>query len=380
MRSLKYLLVLGLLLDARSLAAHQFTVSPGQSIQAAVDLALPGDTVRVLPGTYSEAGRPCPTEPAETCAVVVSQNNITLQAASQPGQPVVLQAALGQLQGIVFAKPGAAAGDCLTDSSLRMKGAGVTGFTVQDFSGTGILLFCVDSWFAAYDSVADNDFYGFFALKSGSGEIQHSVASGSHDTGIYIGQSHGVLIDYNTAHDNVSGFEVESSTAVKADHNEALHNTAGILMFIAPDAEILRSQGNRIANNYVHDNNAANTCLDPSDEVCLVPPGVGISSAGGNKNVITGNRVEGNETFGIALIDICSAFQISPANCTRAILGFDPLPESTRITYNTALGNGSSPQGGYPGADLLWTGNGSGNCWSHNKAGTTIPSSLPACH
>jgi hypothetical protein len=32
-----------------------------------------------------------------------------------------------------------------------------------------------------------------------------------------------------------------------------------------------------------------------------------------------------------------------------------------------------------PGADLFWTGAGTGNCWSHNKAGSEIPSPLPAC-
>ncbi|MES1227164.1 MAG: cytochrome-c peroxidase, partial [Armatimonadota bacterium] len=32
-----------------------FQVGPGQSIQAAVDRARPGDRIQVLPGTYSES-------------------------------------------------------------------------------------------------------------------------------------------------------------------------------------------------------------------------------------------------------------------------------------------------------------------------------------
>ena len=32
-----------------------FTVSPGQSIQAAVDRSRPGDRIQVMPGTYSES-------------------------------------------------------------------------------------------------------------------------------------------------------------------------------------------------------------------------------------------------------------------------------------------------------------------------------------
>src|SRR5207244_8988907 len=85
MRATRWLLGIGLLALAHPVLASTIVVRPGHSIQAAVDQASPGDTVAVLPGKYREAGRPCPTEP-ETCAVVVTQDNISLVG---PGRVVL---------------------------------------------------------------------------------------------------------------------------------------------------------------------------------------------------------------------------------------------------------------------------------------------------
>ncbi|HSK43897.1 MAG TPA: hypothetical protein VLA83_08430 [Candidatus Binatia bacterium] len=50
-------------------------------------------------------------------------------------------------------------------------------------------------------------------------------------------------------------------------------------------------------------------------------------------------------------------------------LGFDPLPENTRILFNLLQDNGTNLQfPGVPGADLFWTGAGTGNCWRGNRA------------
>jgi hypothetical protein len=47
-------------------AARDFEVEPGQSIQAAVDVASAGDRIMVQPGLYHEPGRPCPTDPGNS--------------------------------------------------------------------------------------------------------------------------------------------------------------------------------------------------------------------------------------------------------------------------------------------------------------------------
>ena len=199
MRATAWLLSAGLVAVGVPASARTIIVGPHDSIQGAVDLAAPGDTVAVQPGTYHEAGRPCPTEPGNACAVVITQDNIALIALADDANRVILENAGGQDQGVAIAKAGAAGPDCLTDQSQRVRGALVRGFTVNGFDGDGIFLFCVDNWRVTGNSVNDNAEYGIFPSHCGPGKVVHNVATGSNDTGIYVGQSHDVRVHTNLA-------------------------------------------------------------------------------------------------------------------------------------------------------------------------------------
>ncbi|HET9597699.1 MAG TPA: parallel beta-helix domain-containing protein [Anaeromyxobacteraceae bacterium] len=370
-------------------------VRPGESIQAAVEAAAAGDTVLVQPGTYREAGRPCPTNPDATCAVVISTDGIRLVGARGPhgrddgrGRAAgpVLENAGGQDQGIAIAKvrpAGARNADCFTQPEQHIAGNVVSGFTVRGFAGEGIFLFCADDFRVTRNATLDNLEYGIFPSHSARGRVRGNVATGANDTGIYIGQSHDVRVSHNLAQGNVSGFEIENCTGVRLDHNVATGNTGGILSFTLPGLDLLVNEDNVVERNVVVANDKDNTCTDPSDTVCLVPSGTGILLLAADRNTVRGNLVARNRTAGIAVFDFCTATGTPPDAC--AGLGIDPSPDGNRIVGNRVAGNGNDPDvarlpPGVPGADLLWSGVGTGNCWSRNGDGTVFsPVPLPAC-
>jgi parallel beta-helix repeat protein len=210
--------------EAKTIRVHK-----GQSIQAAVDRAKPGDRILVAPGVYREEGKPCPAISAQTCAVAIQKHGIKLIGVPSKGHPVVLRARDGQDAGIEVGK--ARTGDCLADASMRIHRSLISGFTVRGFDDFGVFLLCVDHWRITRVRAVGNGEYGTFPSHTVNGRLDHSFASGANDTGHYIGQSTRARVDHNVAKDNVSGFELENSSRIRADHNLATGNTGGILSF-----------------------------------------------------------------------------------------------------------------------------------------------------
>jgi hypothetical protein len=187
-------------------------------------------------------------------------------------------------------------------------------------------------------------------------------------------------MDHNVAYDNVSGFEIENSLRVRADHNLATGNTGGILSFTLPHLDVKSNSDNRIDHNRVQGNNRKNTCVEPEDTVCAVPRGTGILMLAIDRNVVDANRVTGNNSYGIAVANYCVALSVSNEDC--AALDIEPNPDDNRVTGNTAKQNGKNADPSVPDVfrvDLAWDLSGTGNCWSGNAAGTIFPSPLPAC-
>jgi parallel beta-helix repeat protein len=354
-------------------------VGPGDSIQAAVDLANSGDTVMIKPGTYHETGQPCPSDPADTCAVVVNKDGINLVGQGSEATPVILENAGGQDRGIEVARDGVSGATCLGDPAQRITKSLIRGLTVNGFDDDGIFLLCVDDWRIERCSANDNLEYAIFPSHCGKGRVTKCTATGANDTGIYIGQSHDVRIDHNVATDNVSGFEIENSSNVRCDHNRAFGNTGGILSFTLPGLDVTTNSDNRIDHNEVTANNRPNTCLDPDDAVCDVPVGTGILLLAVDRNDVAHNRVQDNDSYGIAVADFCVGNGLPPG-CTGGAI--DETPDDNVIRHNKVHGSGGNPDPDLNpvfAVDLAWDTTGSGNCWKKNKNDTEFPSPLPTC-
>ena len=130
-----------------------------------------------------------------------------------------------------------------------------------------------------------------------------------------------------------------------------------------------------IAANRIEANNRENTSTEGDLE--SIPSGAGILIVGSDNVRIRANEVTDNHTFGVAITQ--NPLALLPSQDPRKI---DPDPNGDEVRLNVVVRNGTA-SGGLPGADLFYDGSGTGNCFAHNKFGTSVPATIEArypCH
>lgn len=329
-------------------------VKNGESIQSAIDAAAVGTIIFIKSGTYSEA-------------VHVEKPGIQLIGMNEGGRAVIIQNPGTEENGIEVTSNGA--------------GFVLKNVTVQNFKENGVLLTGVDNFILDHVTAINNKEYGLFPVFCHHGVIKYCSATGSSDTGIYVGQSTDISVQYNVAFANVSGFEIENCTNVEASFNESYDNTGGLLVFLLPGLTVKTASAISVIKNYIHDNNRPNFSTPAGGFEFFVPTGSGILVVGADNTTIQKNRISHNNFVGVATVStlIIGSLAGLPA---EAFADIEPNPDGTRITENTLTQNGSAAPAGLPlpAADFLWDGSGTNNCWSNNVYTTSFPGALPVCN
>lgn len=377
-------LVLGSALASTPMAAtaRTITVRSGDSIQAAVNAAAAGDTVRVLPGDYYEAH-------AGSVAVLITKS-LKLTAA---GHVRILPYG-SQTDGIVVE------GTAETD----VDGVVVRGFIVEGFPNNGIWLKHVNH-FSIEDNVSINNLEnGIWPTLSANGQVRRNVSYGSLDSALWVEASENVRVIGNDLHHSPTGLEVTISKNLTIASNNVHHNTVGIGLYhpaaagLSSPWPIAELGGWSLSNNYVHDNNEANTAT--GGEVALLPPGLGILILGVDRVSLQQNRIEKNDFVGVGMIDWCLALGDPGCQASEIPAGFeDTALDDTRVVGNMFAGNHTGNPAGpfgqfksdilYVGADAYGLTPGTDNCQSQNRVYRTrgqpgamvvaLPVPLPAC-
>jgi nitrous oxidase accessory protein NosD len=320
------------------------TVHPGESIQAAIDAAQPGDKIKIKAGTYHEN-------------VYVDKDFIELEGD-------------GARETLLLPPDVAAPNPCVQDDGTIFGGVcvgfvetdAVEGFELEDLTIEGFLngVFLVNTTGAEVERMvfANNDVYGAFYNSSTGGDFHDNVAYGSEEAGLYFGDSPNadVKVEDNEVYDNGFGLFLRDAAHGRVEDNHAHDNCIGIFVLNTGepgDATHWKLDDNKVVHN--------NKACPASDEG---PPfsGVGILLAGASNNVVDDNHVDDNvgtgpsplAAGGIALI---------------ATLDFGGSPASdNRITDNHVTGN--EPY------DISDDGAGTGNSFDDNRCDTSNPPGL----
>jgi plastocyanin len=243
------------------------------TIQGAVDKAKKGDLVLVAPGVYHEA-------------VKVTTEGIVIRGVDR--NTTILDGQFKRDNGIFV---------------VGADGVAVENMTARNYKTNGFFWNAVLGYRGSYLTAYRNGDYGIYAYDSQYGQFDHSYASGSPDSGFYIGQCnpcHAVITDVTSEYNLLGYSGSNSSDDLSIVNSKWMHNRSGIVPN-SIDSEELPPQGkNTIAGNLVADSGNARAAK-PTSETWSPAYGFGVVVFGGVEDVVTKNRVVDSKRVGIGV-------------------------------------------------------------------------------
>jgi len=316
------------------------------TINAALARARPGDLVLVSPGVYHES-------------VQVRTDRVVLRGTDR--NRVIIDGQVRRSNGIVVTAEGVSV-ENLTVRNHLLNGVLVTGMSDADgglargsdgYQHLDPARFPpLDGFRVRYVTAHANGLYGIYAFNARHGVLDHNYASGSADSGLYVGQCKPchVLVQDNIAERNAIGYEgTNASGPIWVLRNRFARNRVGMTIDTDYQEAYVPQTGGVVTGNLVLDNNAPDTPEQADGGF-----GIGIGIAGGQHNTLLRNRVSGNSRAGIVLTS-----------------HEDVPPLGNRLEDNTLSANA---------VDITYQASarapGQGNCLSGNTLDRTLPTDL----
>jgi parallel beta-helix repeat protein len=333
------------LVVAMPASAKTIDVSPGQSIQAAIDSAHAGDTIVVHPGTYRENVR-------------IDKDWITLRGSGASADGTVLVPPAhpkGFFGGEGISIYGVI--DNKGNVKKRSYGVHVSGFLVKGFRDFGMFAYGASQFVIEHNNAMNNGEYGISGFNLQRGEFLYNTASGSGEAGFYWGDSPiaRAVIRGNVAFDNKLGILVRDSNRGAVQDNHVHDNCMGILL-------LNTGSPNPVARWTVTGNQSYHNdhfCKGGKEGPAFSGTGIGVAGARNitlADNTVWANRPTKKVPFPGGIVIISS----------KSFGGAAPTHVATRdnqLYKNRAF-------------DISYDGSGSGNTFKGNKCDRSKPSGL----
>ena len=294
------------------------------TLQQAIQRARPGDTIELAAGTYP-GGNVVPRDKHDIVIRGVDRNRVLLNGQRRRKNGILIRAA----------------------------GVSVLNLSVTGFRENGVYWHDAGRYRGSYLTVWNVGKYGIYAEGGVTGVFDHDYVSGAGDAAYYVGECRpcNATIAHVVAKLSAVGYSGTNSSGVVIRDSVWDRNGAGILPNSYANDALPPEAGSTIVRNVVTRSGRAAV---PIVTALAGFVGIGIGIAGGNDNVVRGNRVTGSERYGIAIFPTARYVVFNGPG------GKEPgppwRPRGNRVDRNDVSGSGRANL-------VLAAGSGPGNCF-----------------